>query len=108
MFDGTKQLDQILSYGRTEKTNKGLRYNGQERSNSGPIKFVSRGTYHCTQDITSTSETFRCYFCGNNGHIKIYYDRYWEKVGRLRHQRKFFWNKYKIRYKLRKMIYTHL
>ncbi|KAG7564434.1 Ribonuclease H-like superfamily [Arabidopsis suecica] len=97
MFAGTKQLDQILSYGRTEKTNRGLGYIGREESSTGQTKFVSGGISHHTQD-ESRKSVFKgngCYFCGKNGHIKIHCYKYWEKVGKLRYQRKFSWNGYK-------------
>ncbi|KAG7584165.1 GAG-pre-integrase domain [Arabidopsis suecica] len=97
MFAGTKQLDQILSYGRTEKSNRGLGYIGREESSTGQTKFVSGGISHHTQDESRKSvfKGIGCYFCGKNGHIKIHCYKYWEKVGKLRYQRKFSWNGYK-------------
>ncbi|KAG7548491.1 Zinc finger CCHC-type [Arabidopsis suecica] len=97
MFAGTKTLDTILSYGRTEKSNRGLGYIGQEGSNTGQIKFVSGGVAQQVQD-KSESNTIKqtgCYFCGKKGHIRAYCYKYWEKVNKLRRQGKFLWNGYR-------------
>lgn len=96
MFAGTKQLDKILSYGRTEKSHRGLGYTKREASDSETTTFVSGGTYLQTQDDPANKKIFTgCYFCGKNGHIRTYCFKYWEKVRRLKNQGSFFWNGYK-------------
>lgn len=96
MFAGTKKLDKILSYGRREKTHEGLGYTEQGSVNTGLTKFVSRGTaYQNHDDSEKRTNKTGCYFCGKNGHIRVYCYKYWEKVRRLKKQERFFWNRYK-------------
>ncbi|XP_010474121.1 PREDICTED: uncharacterized protein LOC104753587 [Camelina sativa] len=72
MFAGTKQLDNILSYGRTEKTHRGLGYNENKEAKSQKTKFVSAGAYQSEKE-TSTGVS--------NG-----------SVCTLKRQGRFFWN----------------
>ncbi|XP_010501815.1 PREDICTED: uncharacterized protein LOC104779122 [Camelina sativa] len=53
MFAGTKQLDKILSYGRTENTHRGLGYNENKGAKSQTTKFVSAEAYKSEKE-TST------------------------------------------------------
>ncbi|KAG7559347.1 Nucleic acid-binding OB-fold [Arabidopsis thaliana x Arabidopsis arenosa] len=93
--DEEQQVDFVESY--KEKKNRGLGYTGRGESSTGQTKFVSGGISHHTQDESRKNvlKGIGCYFCGKNGHIKIHCYKYWEKVGKLRYQRKFSWNGYK-------------
>ncbi|KAG7577777.1 Zinc finger CCHC-type [Arabidopsis thaliana x Arabidopsis arenosa] len=97
MFGGTKQLDKGMSYDRTKKSNRGLGYTGQGRSNTVQINFVSEGNSHKSQYNTksNTIKERGCYFCGKNGHIRAYCYKYWERVNKLKRERKFYSNGYR-------------
>ncbi|VVB01993.1 unnamed protein product [Arabis nemorensis] len=45
MFAGTRQLDKIMSYGRTKGVHRGLEYTGINGLEAKDIKFVSAGVY---------------------------------------------------------------
>ncbi|KFK22004.1 hypothetical protein AALP_AAs72311U000100, partial [Arabis alpina] len=72
MFAGTKQLDKILSYGRTEKSYSGLGYTGRSASETENTQFVSAGFSHPIEQRNQSTTVRRtgCYFCGKHGHIK--------------------------------------
>ncbi|XP_010474131.1 PREDICTED: uncharacterized protein LOC104753599 [Camelina sativa] len=94
MFAGTKQLDKILSYGRTEKTHRGLCFNENKGAKSQTTKFVSAGVYKSEKE-TSTGVSIgslSCYFCGKIGHYKQFCYKFWQKVCTLKQQGSFFWN----------------
>ncbi|KFK24283.1 hypothetical protein AALP_AAs42977U000100, partial [Arabis alpina] len=81
MFVGTKQLDKILSYGRTEKSYSGLGYTGRSALETEKTKFVPAGFSHPTEQ-RNQSTTWRrtgCYFCGKHGHIKAFCYKLWNK-----------------------------
>ncbi|KFK33801.1 hypothetical protein AALP_AA5G062200 [Arabis alpina] len=65
MFAGTKQLDKILSYGRTEKSYSGLGYTGRSASKTENTKFVPAGFSHPTEQRNQSTTLRRtgCYFC---------------------------------------------
>ncbi|XP_010463490.1 PREDICTED: uncharacterized protein LOC104744176 [Camelina sativa] len=97
MFAGTKQLDKILSYGRTEKTHRGLGFIENQGDKKTTTKFVIAGVHHCDlKASTSASEkSSGCYFCGKFGHYKHYCSKFWERVYSLKRQGRFFWNGFK-------------
>ncbi|KFK28687.1 hypothetical protein AALP_AA7G033400 [Arabis alpina] len=94
MFVGTKQLDKILSYGRTEKSYSGLGYTGRSASETENTQFVSAGFSHPTEQRNQSTTVRRtgCYLCGKHGHIKALCYKFWNKIKKLRQQGKFFWN----------------
>ncbi|KFK29914.1 hypothetical protein AALP_AA7G194800 [Arabis alpina] len=69
MFAGTKQLDKILSYGRTKKFYSGLRYTGRSASETENTKFVPDGFSHPTEqrNQSTTLRRIGCYFYGKHG-----------------------------------------
>ncbi|XP_010457015.1 PREDICTED: uncharacterized protein LOC104738554 [Camelina sativa] len=95
MFAGTKQLDKILSYGRTEKTHRGLGFNENKGAKSQTTKFVSAGTYQSEKEVSTggSNGSLSCYFCGKIGHYKRFCYKYWQKVCTLKQQGRFFWNR---------------
>ncbi|KFK33802.1 hypothetical protein AALP_AA5G062200 [Arabis alpina] len=82
MFAGTKQLDKILSYGRTEKSYSGLGYTGRSASKTENTKFVPAGFSHPTEQRNQSTTLRRtgCYFCGKHGHIKALCYTLWNKL----------------------------
>ncbi|XP_019093239.1 PREDICTED: uncharacterized protein LOC109129445 [Camelina sativa] len=94
MFAGTKQLDKILSYGRTEKTHRGLGFNENMGAKSQTTKFVSAGAYQSEKETSYgvSNGSLTCYFCGKIGHYKRFCYKYWQKVCTLKQQGRFFWN----------------
>ncbi|XP_010418802.1 PREDICTED: uncharacterized protein LOC104704403 [Camelina sativa] len=90
MFAGTKQLDKILSYGRTEKTHRGLCFNENKGAKSQTTKFVSARVYQSEKETSTGS--LSCYFCGKIGHYKRFCYKFWQKVCTLKQQGRFFWN----------------
>ncbi|XP_010473952.1 PREDICTED: uncharacterized protein LOC104753389 [Camelina sativa] len=94
MFAGTKQLDKILSYGRTEKTHRGLGFNENMGAKSQTTKFVSAGAYQSEKEISYgvSHGSLTCYYCGKIGHYKRFCYKYWQKVCTLKQQGRFFWN----------------
>ncbi|XP_010424168.2 PREDICTED: uncharacterized protein LOC104709216 [Camelina sativa] len=94
MFAGTKQLDKILSYGRTEKTHRGLGFTENREAKQKTTKFVFAGTHNVGNEVSiaASNKPFSCYFCGKIGHYKRYCYKFWAKVNNLRHQGRFLWN----------------
>ncbi|KFK39548.1 hypothetical protein AALP_AA3G258400 [Arabis alpina] len=94
MFTGTKQLDKILSYGRTEKSYSGLGYTGRDRLETEGIKFVSARESQPAKYIPNKKNMKKkgCYFCVKLGHIKAACYKFLGKVKELRYQGKFTWN----------------
>ncbi|XP_019101810.1 PREDICTED: uncharacterized protein LOC109133274 [Camelina sativa] len=94
MFAGTKQLDKILSYGRTEYTHRGLGYNEDKGAKSQTTKFVSAEAYQSEKETSTriSNGSLSCYFCGKIGHFKRFCYKYWQKVCTLKRQGRFFWN----------------
>ncbi|VVB11667.1 unnamed protein product [Arabis nemorensis] len=93
MFAGTRQLDKILSYGRTEGVHRVLGYTGRDGSEAKDIKFVTvsvslhlvcrtEGTTVRRNEIT-TAQSTGCYFCGRDGHIRAFCYKYWERIRRI-------------------------
>ncbi|VVB00501.1 unnamed protein product [Arabis nemorensis] len=102
MFAGMRQLDKIMSYGRTEGIHRGLGYNGRYGSEAKDIKFVAanvslhpvcrtEGTTVHRTGITTT-QSIGYYFCGRHGHIRALCYKYWERIRRLIYEGKFTWN----------------
>lgn len=58
MFAGTKQLDKILSYGRTEKTHRGLGFTGANSMNTSATKFVSAGVDQVKAEAVNTNSKY--------------------------------------------------
>ncbi|KFK34260.1 hypothetical protein AALP_AA5G121900 [Arabis alpina] len=94
IFAGTKQLDKILSYGRTEKSYSGLGYTGRDRPETEGIKFVSGRVSQPANYIPKKKNMKKkgCYFCGKLGHIKAVCYKFWGKVKEQRYQGNFTWN----------------
>ncbi|XP_056855389.1 uncharacterized protein LOC108838558, partial [Raphanus sativus] len=91
MLTGTKQLDKILSCGRTESSSMGLGYSGRQSSSTGTTRFVSGGFAHAEETKTQTTpaQMSGCFFCGKFGHYKRYCYKYLERVKQVWKQHKF-------------------
>ncbi|XP_010431414.1 PREDICTED: uncharacterized protein LOC104715730 [Camelina sativa] len=78
MFAGTKQLDKILSYGRTEKTHRGLGFTENKGVKTTTTKFVAAGVHQSDLETTSavSIKSSGCYFCGKFGHYKRYCSKF--------------------------------
>ncbi|KFK25001.1 hypothetical protein AALP_AA8G053500, partial [Arabis alpina] len=81
-WNKTKQLDKILSYGRTEKSYSGLGYTGRSASKTENTKFVPGDFSHPTEQRNQSSTVIRtgCYFCGKHGHVKAFCYRLQNKI----------------------------
>ncbi|XP_024009305.1 uncharacterized protein LOC112084409 [Eutrema salsugineum] len=122
MFAGTKQLDQILSYGRRSDTRKGLGYNARTMVETGTTKFVSGGTtrsqemgnraQNTTVKSNIAASTSRneglpmrlsgCFYCGKPGHIRNHCYRFWKQVRKLKELGRFTWNGFRNQIWVRK------
>ncbi|KAF8093778.1 hypothetical protein N665_0378s0008 [Sinapis alba] len=91
MLTGTKQLDEILSSGRTENSSMGLGYTGRQSSSTGITRFKSGGFAHAEEVNTQSTpaQVSGCYFCGKVGHYKRYCYKYLERIKQVWRQRKF-------------------
>ncbi|KAF3602102.1 hypothetical protein F2Q69_00034978 [Brassica cretica] len=91
MLTGTKQLDKILSAGRTENSHMGLAYMGRQSGDTGKTNFVSGGYAHAEDFKTKTTvhQTSGCFFYEKFGHYKRLCYKYLNMVKQVWKQHKF-------------------